>query len=78
MGGGGVSLPHSSSMQYSATTRVPTSALQPGDLLFYDSPIHHVSMYLDGSRMVEALYTGMSVRAPSEVFRSHLMGAGRP
>lgn len=74
----GVSLPHSSAMQYSATTRVPTSALQAGDLLFYGSPIHHVAMYIGGGRMVEAPYSGSSVRVTSGVFRSDLVGAGRP
>jgi cell wall-associated NlpC family hydrolase len=73
----GVSLPHSSQMQYSATARVPRSALQPGDLLFFGSPIHHVGMYVGGGRMVEAPYTGASVRVVS-AFRTDYVGAGRP
>jgi cell wall-associated NlpC family hydrolase len=73
----GVSLPHSSAMQYSATTRVSTSALQPGDLLFYYSPIHHVAMYIGGGRMVEAPYSGTSVRVVP-MRTSDLVGAGRP
>jgi cell wall-associated NlpC family hydrolase len=72
-----VSLPHSSAMQYSATTRVSTSALQPGDLLFYYSPIHHVAMYIGGGRMVEAPYSGQSVRVVP-MRTSDLVGAGRP
>src|SRR5207244_1464771 len=31
---GGVSLPHSAAAQYNATTHIPISAVQPGDLLF--------------------------------------------
>lgn len=73
----GVSLPHSSAAQYSATTRVSTSSLAPGDLLFYYSPIHHVAMYIGGGRMVEAPYTGASVRVVP-LRTSDLVGAGRP
>jgi cell wall-associated NlpC family hydrolase len=74
---GGVSLPHSSSAQYSATTRVPMSALEPGDLLFYGSPIHHVGIYVGGGTMVEAPHEGVPVRYAS-IYRSDLVGAGRP
>jgi cell wall-associated NlpC family hydrolase len=73
----GVSLPHSSAMQYSATTRVSTSSLMPGDLLFYYSPIHHVAMYIGGGRMVEAPYSGQNVRVVP-LRTSDLVGAGRP
>jgi cell wall-associated NlpC family hydrolase len=73
----GVSLPHSSQMQYSATPRVSRSALRPGDLLFFGSPIHHVGMYVGNGRMVEAPYTGASVRVVS-ASRSDYVGAGRP
>ncbi|HEY7873658.1 MAG TPA: NlpC/P60 family protein [Actinomycetota bacterium] len=73
----GVSLPHSSAMQYSATTRVSTSSLEPGDLLFYYSPVHHVAMYIGGGRMVEAPYSGLSVRVVP-MRTSDLVGAGRP
>jgi peptidoglycan DL-endopeptidase CwlO len=73
----GVSLPHSSQMQYAATARVSQSDWQPGDLLFFGSPIHHVGMYVGGGRMVEAPYTGASVRVVS-AHRSDYVGAGRP
>ena len=45
----GVSLPHSAAMQYSGFPHVSLSALQPGDLLFYDldgTGIDHVVMYV--------------------------------
>jgi cell wall-associated NlpC family hydrolase len=73
----GVSLPHSSRMQYSVTARVAVSALQPGDLVFYGSPIHHVGMYVGGGQMIEAPRTGLNVRYAS-IYRSGLVGAGRP
>jgi cell wall-associated NlpC family hydrolase len=76
-GQAGVSLPHNSGAQYSATARVDQSDWQPGDLLFAGSPIHHVGMYIGNGQMVEAPYTGANVRVVS-AFRSDYAGAGRP
>ena len=73
----GVSLPHNSSMQYSSTTRVGQGDLEPGDLLFFGSPIHHVGMYIGSGQMVEAPYTGTTVRVAG-ASRSDFVGAGRP
>jgi peptidoglycan DL-endopeptidase CwlO len=73
----GVSLPHSSAMQYGVTARVSQSDWQPGDLLFFGSPIHHVAMYIGNGQLVEAPYTGASVRVTS-AYRSDYVGAGRP
>ena len=74
---GGVSLPHSSQAQYSGTTHVPISALQPGDLVFFYSDIHHVAIYSGGGMMIEAPHTGAYVReVPLRV--SDLVGASRP
>jgi cell wall-associated NlpC family hydrolase len=73
---GGKSLPHSSRAQWDATSRVPVSDVQPGDLLFYGSPIHHVGIYVGGGQMVEAPETGEYVRYAS-IYRSDLVGAGR-
>ena len=73
----GVSLPHNSAMQYAATTRVSQSDWQPGDLLFYGSPIHHVGMYIGNGQVVEAPYSGTTVRVASAA-RSDYVGAGRP
>lgn len=73
---GGKSLPHSSQAQYSATSRVNLSDIQPGDLTFYGSPIHHVGIYVGDGKMVEASETGKPVRYAS-IFRSDLVGVGR-
>lgn len=73
----GVSLPHNSGMQYDATTRVPRGEWEPGDLLFFGSPIHHVGMYIGNGQMVEAPYTGKNVRVV-DAERSDYVGAGRP
>jgi len=73
----GVALPHSSASQYAATPRVSMSALQPGDLLFAGSPIHHVGLYIGNGQMVEAPYTGAFVRVVPAL-RPDNVGAGRP
>jgi len=73
---GGRSLPHSSQAQYSATSRVGLNQLQPGDLVFYGSPIHHVGIYVGDGQMVEASETGKPVRYAS-IFRRDYVGAGR-
>lgn len=74
---GGVSLPHSSRAQYSATTRVAISDVQPGDLLFYGSPIHHVGIYVGGGQMIAAPQSGRNVQYQG-IYRSDLAGVGRP
>ena len=73
---GGVTLPHSSTMQYDITARVPLDQLQPGDLVFYYQPIHHVGLYVGNGQMIEAPGTGKYVQRAS-IWRSSLVGAGR-
>src|SRR6185369_7725093 len=58
----GVSLPHSAAMQYSSGSKVSVSSLQPGDLVFYGSPIHHVALYVGGGQVIHAPQTGDVVR----------------
>ncbi|MFP5352807.1 MAG: NlpC/P60 family protein [Actinomycetota bacterium] len=72
-----VALPRVSRTQYTATTRVPKGDWEPGDLLFFGSPIHHVAMYIGNGQMVEAPYTGQKVRVVSAM-RTDYVGAGRP
>jgi cell wall-associated NlpC family hydrolase len=51
----GISLPHYSKAQYSATRHISRSELRPGDLLFFfGGGAHHVSMYIGGGMMVSA------------------------
>jgi cell wall-associated NlpC family hydrolase len=76
-GAAGVSLPHSAASQYAVTQHVSTSSIQPGDLLFYYSPISHVSMYVGGGSMVEAPHTGSSVQVVP-MRTTDLVGVGRP
>jgi cell wall-associated NlpC family hydrolase len=62
---GGVSLPHSSSMQATYGTRVSVSNLKPGDLVFFHSPISHVGIYLGNNTMVHAPNSSTVVKVAS-------------
>ena len=73
----GVSLPHSSSMQYGSGTPVSTSALLPGDLVFYYSPISHVGLYIGNGQIVHAPNSGSSVYVTS-MSSMPIAGAVRP
>ncbi|HVE27085.1 MAG TPA: NlpC/P60 family protein [Sporichthya sp.] len=50
----GVSLPHSSAQQYYSGDKIPRSELQPGDLVYFYSPISHVGIYIGNGKMVHA------------------------
>lgn len=73
----GHSLPHSSASQMSTGRRVSASALQPGDLVFYGSPVHHVALYVGGGQVIHAPQTGDVVRYAS-VDMMPITGAVRP
>jgi cell wall-associated NlpC family hydrolase len=73
----GVTLPHSSEMQYAVLPHVAQSDLQPGDLVFFYSPIHHVGLYVGGGRMIDSPYTGTVVQM-RPVEWSVYVGAARP
>jgi cell wall-associated NlpC family hydrolase len=73
----GVSLPHSSRAQIGCGQRVSRSNLEPGDLVFFGSPIHHVGMYIGGGRMIHAPHTGDVVSIDS-IDRGNYAGACRP
>lgn len=73
----GVSLPHSSGAQAGSGTPVPKSQLQPGDLVFYYSPISHVGIYLGNGMIVHAANPGAGVKV-SSVDEMPYAGAVRP
>ena len=76
-GQAGVGLPHQSRAQFASTPRVPISQAQPGDLLFFSSPISHVSIYLGNGLQVHAPSTGKLVSTAS-VNWGKVVGVGRP
>lgn len=75
-GKAGASLPHSAAGQWDDTTRVPMSQIQPGDLIFYYTPVDHVGIYIGNGQMIVADHTGVPVRYAS-IWRPGLDGAGR-
>ncbi|MFN8194926.1 MAG: NlpC/P60 family protein [Nocardioidaceae bacterium] len=73
----GVGLPHSSSAQYGSGPHVAASNLQPGDLVFYYSPISHVGMYIGNGMIVHAANPGAGVRVAG-LYSMPYVGAVRP
>jgi cell wall-associated NlpC family hydrolase len=73
----GVSLSHSSRAQAGEGRRVSRSELQPGDLVFFGSPIHHVGIYVGGGQMINAPQSGESIGV-RYAFRGDYAGAVRP
>ncbi len=73
----GVSLPHSSSAQYGSGPHIAASDLQPGDLVFYYSPISHVGMYIGNGMIVHAANPGTGVTV-SGLYSMPYVGAVRP
>jgi cell wall-associated NlpC family hydrolase len=76
-GQAGVGLPHQSRAQFGSLPHVPIEAAQPGDLLFFYSPISHVSMYIGGGQQIHAPATGDVVKIVP-VNWSKVVGVGRP
>jgi cell wall-associated NlpC family hydrolase len=76
-GAAGVSMVHSAAAQYDEFPHVSQSELQPGDLVFFGSPIHHVGIYEGGGIMIDAPQTGEFVRRDS-IARADYAGASRP
>lgn len=58
----GVSLPHSSSMQAAGANQVSESELEPGDLVGFYSPVHHVAMYVGNGMVIHAPDFGETVK----------------
>jgi cell wall-associated NlpC family hydrolase len=72
----GMTLPRSSSAQSRVGTPVSWNELQPGDLVFYYSPVSHVGIYAGGGKMINAPESGDVVRYQT-VSRSAFSGARR-
>ena len=73
----GVGLPHSSSGQQGSGRSVSESDLQPGDLVFYYSPVHHVGMYIGNGMIVHAANPSAGVQVAG-LHSMPYMGATRP
>jgi cell wall-associated NlpC family hydrolase len=59
----GVNLPRTAAEQQQLGAMVSSeSALQPGDLVFFGDPAHHVGMYVGNGDMIDAPTTGQDVQ----------------
>ena len=76
-GQAGVYLPRNSAAQAAATPHVPPADAQPGDLVFYYTPISHVGIYLGSGQLVHAPNTGRTVSVAT-VNWSKVTVVGRP
>jgi cell wall-associated NlpC family hydrolase len=61
----GVALPHSSRAQSTLGRQVSRSELQPGDLVFYYTPISHVALYIGNGMIVHARTHGVPLSVTS-------------
>lgn len=73
----GVSLPRTSRGQFAGTQRIPMSQIQPGDLVFYGSPVYHVGMYVGGGMMIDSPRTGKPVSIRPIGYVGRISGVGR-
>lgn len=73
----GVNLPHYSGSQFRLGEKVTASQLQPGDAVFFGSPIHHVGIYVGGGYYIHAPRTGDFIKISKLSGRSDFAGARR-
>jgi peptidoglycan DL-endopeptidase CwlO len=76
-GQAGVYLPHQSGAQFGSIPHVSQSEIQPGDLIFYKTPIGHVAMYIGGGSLIQATRPGDVVKLAA-VNWATVVGIGRP
>ena len=61
--GVGIKLPHYSGSQYNMGRKIPSSQMRRGDVIFYGpGGSQHVTLYLGQGQMLEAPYTGSTVK----------------
>ncbi|MGW5361086.1 NlpC/P60 family protein [Actinopolymorpha pittospori] len=73
----GVSLPHSAHEQYNVSAKVSKSNLQPGDLVFFYSDMHHVGLYVGNGEVIHAPRPGEGVQYIKMAYMPYA-GAARP
>lgn len=70
----GVVLPHSSRAQSQLGRQVSRQELQPGDLVFYYTPVSHVALYIGNGMIVHARTYGKPVAVTSVDQRGYRFG----
>ncbi|MDO8963821.1 MAG: NlpC/P60 family protein [Coriobacteriia bacterium] len=73
----GVTTPRVSRDQFRAGIHVEPDQMQPGDLVFFGSPVYHVGMYIGGGYFVHAPRTGDYVKVSPLAKRTDFVGARR-
>src|ERR1700730_13635811 len=76
----GVAIPRDTYEQWAALPHIASSAIQPGDLLYYDG-VGHVAIYVGNGYIIDAPQTGLDVeKIPMDTgwYASTLVGAARP
>ncbi len=73
----GVSLPHYSGAQFLLGEKIAPADLEPGDVVFFGSPVHHVGIYVGGGYFIHAPRTGDFVKLSLLAERSDYAGARR-
>ena len=75
----GIAIPRTTYEQWASLPHISTSALEPGDLLYFDG-IGHVAIYVGGGDIIDAPQTGSDVQKIPLAgwYASTLVGAARP
>ncbi len=73
----GISLPRTSSIQATVGTPVSYDALQPGDLVYFYSPVSHIAMYIGNGQIVQASTYGKPVHVTQLAYMPEFAGARR-
>lgn len=73
----GISLPHYSGYQFNMGKEVDSNELQPGDLVFFGNPVHHIGIYAGNGYFIHAPQTGEFVKLTLLSSRTDFAGARR-
>ena len=76
----GVAIPRDTYEQWAALPHISSSAIQPGDLLYYDG-VGHVAVYVGDGFIIDAPQTGMDVQKipmDNSWYAANFSGAARP
>ncbi len=73
----GVKLPHYSGYQFLRGDKIPVSQIQPNDVVFFGSPVHHVGMYIGGGYFIHAPKRNDFVKISKLADRSDIAGVRR-
>jgi len=73
----GVNLPHYSGAQFQLGEKISPAGLQPGDVVFFGSPVYHVGMYVGAGYFIHAPRTGDFVKLSKLADRKDYAGARR-